>query len=94
MKVCRACKKELSIGREVGRKDECPFCGADLHACLNCKFHDRSASRQCREPLAEPVKEKEKANFCDYFVFAEASTGALAAETDKERKELEGLFRK
>jgi len=93
MKLCHSCKKALDIGRELGRRDECPFCRADLHCCLNCRFFDRSAPKQCREPQAGLVREKDKANFCDFLVFAEG-TGAAAGDPDKARKALDGLFRK
>ncbi len=95
MKRCHACKKELSLGREIGRRDECPFCSADLHCCRNCAFYDRSAPKQCREPLAELVREKDKANYCDYFRFAE-KTGSHPAEDDAAgaRKALTDLFKK
>ena len=95
MKLCHSCKKALDLGREVGRRDECPHCHADLHCCLNCRFHDRSAPKQCREPQADLVREKDKANFCDLFVFHSAATSVSAAgETDRSRKELDDLFRK
>jgi len=95
MHICHACKKELSLGREVGRRDECPFCRADLHCCLNCKFYDPLAPKQCREPVAELVKEKEKANYCDYFVIAGArGSGPSRPGPDAARKALDDLFKK
>jgi hypothetical protein len=95
MKVCHACKKELALGREIGRRDECPHCNADLHCCLNCRFFDRSAPKQCRETIAELVRDKDKANFCDLFQFAEAASGARAGgDPDKTRKALDDLFKK
>jgi hypothetical protein len=96
MKFCHACKKDLALGREIGRRDECPFCHADLRCCLNCKFFDRSASKQCREPIAELVREKERANFCDLFSFADRTTGAAPAldRPDAARKALDDLFKK
>jgi hypothetical protein len=94
MKLCHACKKELSLGREVGRRDECTFCGADLHCCLNCKFYDPAAPKQCREPQAELVRDKAKANFCDYFVFGDRAAPGTAAEADGARKALDDLFKK
>jgi hypothetical protein len=95
MKRCHACKKPLDVGREIGRRDECPFCSADLHACLNCTFHDRNAPKQCREPQADLVREKDKANFCDFFVFAEAAGGVSASvEASAARKALDNLFKK
>jgi hypothetical protein len=50
-----------------GRRDECHKCGADIHVCLNCKNHDKSAYNECRESAAEVVKEKDRSNFCDHF---------------------------
>lgn len=38
-----------------------------LHVCRMCLFYDPTLPRQCREDDADDVKEKERANFCDYF---------------------------
>lgn len=94
--TCHACKNELVIGRNVGRKETCPSCGADLHCCLNCSFFDPPASKQCREPLAELVKEKSKANFCDYYVLADSRPigKTECAASDHARKALDELFKK
>ena len=94
MKTCHACNKELSDDLKVGRKDECHFCGADLRCCLNCVFFDRAISKQCRETVTELVRDKEKANFCDYFVFAENSIAAPNAGSALVRKALGDLFKK
>lgn len=95
MKRCHACRKAVDAGREVGRRDECPHCRADLHCCLNCRFHDPAAPKQCREPVAELVRDKAKANFCDLFSFAEqAGQGGGADDAEKARKALDDLFRK
>jgi hypothetical protein len=95
MKTCRACKKELLQGRTIARRDVCPHCRADLTCCLNCSFYDRAASKQCREPMIELVKDKARANFCDYFAFAETSGAAGAAvDADGARKALDELFKK
>jgi len=41
------------------------------------------------------VKEKNKANFCSYFVFADAGTsGAPPAAPEQARRALEDLFKK
>jgi hypothetical protein len=95
MKSCHSCKKSLDLGREIGRRDECPFCNADLHCCLNCRFFDRSAPKQCREPQADLVREKDKANFCGFFTFAGAANAAAdAGGPAAARKALDDLFRK
>jgi len=74
-------------------RDECPACGADLHVCRMCEFYDRSVAKSCREPVAEEVTDKERAQFCDYF---RAQTGVLAAggvsEAERARSQLEAMF--
>lgn len=83
------------VTRSIARKDVCSSCGADLRSCMNCAFHDPAASKQCREPIAEIVKDKAKANFCDFFAFAETShpSGAVS-EAERARKSLDDLFKK
>ena len=45
--------------------------------------------------MAELVKDKERANFCDYFAFAETGKAAgTAADTDRAKKALDELFKK
>jgi hypothetical protein len=34
---------------------------------MTCSFHDPGAYRECRESSAEWVKDKEKANKCEFF---------------------------
>lgn len=95
MKTCKACGQVIATEKRIGRRDVCPLCRADLHCCLNCEFYDVSVSKQCREPAAELVKDKNRANFCDYFVFAEARPSKPSdAKVDRARKELDDLFKK
>ena len=83
------------VNRSIGRRDVCPSCGADVHCCMNCAFHDRAASKQCREPAAELVKDKARANFCDFFSLADAGSPGEAPPRDGQtRKALDELFRK
>lgn len=64
---CHACGEALSFPDFPSRRDECPKCGADVHACRNCRHYDRLAYNECREPQAEVVREKDRANFCDHY---------------------------
>ena len=91
MKRCFSCGKELGhIEGKPGRAEECPFCGADLRVCLNCRFYDEGASNECREPLAERVTEKDRANFCEYFEFRDPDE---EGKRDKDAlRELKRLF--
>jgi hypothetical protein len=94
MRTCHACKKEISDELKVGRSDECPSCGADLRCCLNCRFYDRAVSKQCRETVTELVREKEKANYCEYFAYAENQNPAAETGATQSRKALDDLFKK
>ena len=88
--ICAHCRKEISETR-IHIRDECPACGRDLHICLNCEFYDRNAYRQCRETIKEPVQDKEKANFCDFFRASEIGL-AQAGEKSDAFKKLDDLF--
>jgi hypothetical protein len=78
MKTCFKCGATVEI-EKVSRRDECPRCGADLRVCLNCAFYADSKANACTEPQAEPVKEKDRANYCDFFLFKEAAGGPRAS---------------
>lgn len=95
MRICHSCKKELDVERKVGRRDECTFCGSDLHVCLNCRFYDPGSYNECREPQAERVVDKGRSNFCDYFEFRDSAPGERGKEKAKDpRAKLEDLFKK
>ncbi len=93
MKTCHACGHAVDPKASIARRDECPSCHADLHSCMNCSLHDSKVSRECREPVAEPVKDKKRANFCDYFTFRQREQAARENTADKARKQLDDLFR-
>lgn len=67
---CHRCGWEWKFTDLPGRSETCPQCRADLRTCVNCTFFDRRAAHQCRDGRAEPVEEKDRANFCEYFDFA------------------------
>lgn len=92
-KPCIFCGHALEIVDRVGMRDECPHCHRDLHACLQCQFYDEFAHHECREPQAEYVSDKEKANFCDYFVFGSAKS-VRGDKTAEAKAKLEDLFKK
>ena len=91
MKICFHCKKELESSARPGRGDSCPHCGADLKACLNCRFYDVTSYNECWEPLAERVVDKDKANCGECFAFGEASDAR--SREDDPLKKLKDLFK-
>ncbi|MCH2534488.1 MAG: hypothetical protein MK008_08615 [Bdellovibrionales bacterium] len=92
---CFKCSKPTPIVSTVGFRDECLHCGEDLHVCKNCEFYDQTAYNECREPSADRVKEKERANFCEYFQPSQQS-GSNGAEDSRKKllAEAEALFKK
>jgi predicted RNA-binding Zn-ribbon protein involved in translation (DUF1610 family) len=88
---CFFCGGEIEVSERVSFREVCPGCGRAQHACRNCGFYDLAYNNQCREPMAERVVDKERANFCEYFTPGKNRAGAKPATT---RKALDELFKK
>lgn len=66
--VCWKCGASIGeLPLPLARLAECPACRVELHVCRMCTFYDTGVAKACREPVAEEVKDKTRANFCDYF---------------------------
>lgn len=94
--VCWKCGASLAaLSLPLLRRDACRVCRAELHVCRMCVDYAVGIAKQCREPTAEEVNDKQHANFCGFF---QPRSGAyVAADTsaaDKARTELEKLFGK
>ena len=70
MKKCHKCKTESPL-EKISFREECPVCGYALHVCLNCMFYDTGKANSCREDQTDYVKEKDRANYCEYFRFVD-----------------------
>lgn len=92
MKKCFSCRTELELNGTPGRGDECPGCGADLKVCLNCAFFDETSYNECREPRADRVLEKTRANYCEYFQFRDASESRDSGAEEKAKEAFKKLF--
>ena len=58
-----------------------------------CEFFDPGVRRGCREPVAEEVSDRERANFCGYLVpVAGLGPGAEDTAARAARAELDALF--
>jgi hypothetical protein len=58
-----------------------------------CSHFDPAAVNQCREDDAEEVRDKERVNFCEWFVPSEnAFDPAGKAEADRAKQSLGALF--
>jgi len=94
MPQCRHCGAPITVAEPVPRDAECASCGKDLRACVQCRHYDPAYNNACRETMADPVVEKERRNFCEYFSFSSAPFAAAGGSDRREeaRAKLEGLF--
>jgi len=92
---CWRCGGTVNVGERIGFRDYCPGCDRPLHVCRNCRFYDPAFNNQCREPMAERVVDKERGNFCEYFVpLREGRPGARGSAISPAHTRLEDLFKK
>lgn len=89
--ICFKCKTKTSYPDKVGFRAECK-CGEDQHVCKNCQFYDPKVYNECRETSADVVRDKERANYCDFF----RPGGGLGADDNKKAlfAAAEALFKK
>lgn len=92
--VCYSCKQSIAVLERVGRREECPACKADVHVCKNCEFYDAKSYNECREPAAEPVREKDRANYCDFFDPRKGVGPAGPTKAELLKAQAEALFKK
>lgn len=102
MSTCQKCGNNLEAllsslpGKKPSRQDNCPQCLNDLKSCVNCEFYDSSRKWECREDISERVSDKEKSNFCDYFLMNQQSSKNKDFHASKEDflSAAEALFKK
>lgn len=85
MKICARCGNEVVVTGKVTRGETCKNCGAWLRSCVNCRFYCPGRHNDCAEPQAEYVRDKEAANFCDFFVFKESKPEESSTVEDKKK---------
>lgn len=89
---CFECGNEMTFEIAISRRDECDKCGADVRVCKNCRFYDPNSYNECRETQADPIQEKERSNFCDYFEAGMGEGGAT--KRDELKAAADALFKK
>lgn len=90
--ICHACGNETELIDKVKRSDTCEHCGVDLHCCKNCKFWDAMVHNQCRESTSVWEPDKEKANFCTFFIAREGEMDH-GESRDSALSKLQALFK-
>ncbi len=91
--VCWKCGASLAeLTLPLRRLEECLQCHAELHVCRMCEWYSVSVAKHCRETVAEEVKDKDRANFCDYFKPRADAFQPVADHAVKARSDLDALF--
>ena len=70
-------------------------CSKPLKVCLNCTFYEKGMQWDCRESIPEPVREKDRANFCEYFRLRAGTgdqAGGLTQRAEQARTAFDNLF--
>lgn len=92
---CWNCGNDLSDEpRPVSRQANCARCFTELHCCRLCVHYDPNVREECQEEdRADVPKNKESANFCEYF---SPQVGVFSGERTQKsataRSELDALF--
>lgn len=89
---CWYCAADLTAA-DYGREAACLGCGKETHCCRNCRFYQPGRPNDCFEPMAEPVSDKQRANFCGYFEPTVSPTGADAASGIDALRKADDLFK-
>ena len=92
--LCWRCGASLvELTPPIERRDECPACHAQLYVCKFCEFYDPKVAKQCREPIADEVKDKDRANFCGYFKpNPNAYVPTDSSDANQAKTDLDALF--
>ncbi len=92
---CQICGTAVPLDEPIPRDSTCESCGTDLRSCVQCRHYDTTRNNQCTETEADPVVDKTRRNFCEFFYFSRAAGGARRADSgraDEARAKLDALF--
>lgn len=91
--VCWKCGASLDVvPQPLSRYARCPACDTDLYVCRLCEHYDPRYGNACREERAEPPREPDRANFCDWFKPRPNAYEGGSAPDRAARGALEALF--
>lgn len=88
---CQYCGAAVAVADPVPRESSCESCRHDYRACRQCRHYDPSRNNACRETEADPVDDKSRRNFCEFFDFNPAPFRGVAPDAQREAKARAGL---
>jgi hypothetical protein len=92
--VCWRCGAAIKPDqRPITRLERCRACQADLYVCRQCRHYTTRLTGYCDHDHAEPPRERERANFCQYFTpRPDAHTRKEDVDARHARTGLDALF--
>jgi hypothetical protein len=90
--ICMHCGAQELFSSTIPRSAACESCQRDLRSCVHCQYFDKRSSNECKESQAELVTDKEKSNFCGYFV-PHGKRSEKAPKSSASRQGWDQLFR-
>lgn len=66
----------------------------EKHMCINCKYYCKGAHYDCHENIDELVKDKDRPNFCEFFVPDENAIKKNEAASKEKASSAEDAFNK
>ena len=87
MKKCYKCKSKWNGINQPKTRETCSKCGADLHCCFNCSLYDEKRPYECMEPNTDPVRDKERYNYCEEFEFKSGNPEKPAEDSSQKARE-------
>jgi len=82
------------MAADYGRETNCPGCLKPTRVCRNCRHYTSGRPNDCVEPMAEPILQKERANFCELFEPTDRAAGSRAGPAAEDLvRAAEGLFK-
>ncbi|MBO67931.1 MAG: hypothetical protein CL398_06425 [Acidiferrobacteraceae bacterium] len=93
--ICWKCGQDASEHPQpLSTYAECSTCGTYLHCCRTCSHWNPKLRITCEETRAEEVKDREAANFCQWFTPTPKvqKPQTVDSETQSARDQLNKLF--
>ena len=94
MAACHRCGTPFAASGKPSRQDACPKCNAWLRSCRNCEFYSPKHKNDCLEPQAEPITDKDAANFCELYSPNKRTGTAAPASKQAAEDPFDALFKK
>lgn len=91
--ICWRCGASLqALSLPYRRLEQCLECSADLHVCKMCTSWAPRLDSGCDDIRAEGERDKELANFCEYFKPRPAAFVGAKQNDEAAKADLYGLF--